>query len=142
MASTKFTDAMGREWNLALTAGSVCRVQMAHSVNLSGEFNGFNRLAADPVAFAGVLAAILKPQLETAGVTADDFFDSLNGDGLASAGDALIEAILAFMPENRRNVTRAGYERAKAIQDATCAKLQRLMEETADLDAALKAAAV
>lgn len=137
MASTKFKDTADRKWNLKLSVPAIKRFQDELDINLGTDMHRVQDLAGDPVKFAAGLVAILRPQIEEAGITEEEFYEALDGSTLHAAAEAYVEACLQFMPAARAKVFRASYERLMEAQDRACDEMLDKIEN-ADFDAILR----
>ena len=101
-----FKDRLDRNWDLTLTISDVRRVAAETDVDLKDAGNGqlINELAADPVKFADVLFAIVKPQAEKANVDEQTFGEGLAGDAIDNATTAFLDALVNFFPKGQRDL--------------------------------------
>lgn len=118
----RFTDTAGRAWELAVTVGAIKRVRDLIGVDLykliDDGFKGLADLLADPCKFVDVLWAMVEGQAKAAGVTDEQFGQSLAGDVLSQASDAFVEALVDFFPDARSRANlRAVLEKGKAVRD-------------------------
>jgi len=93
-----FKDVEGRAWNLDLTIGDVKRVRSLTGVDLLDAREGkiLSELANDPCVTVDILYAIVKPEADSRGMTDEQFGQSLDGDSLRQAVDALVAALIDF----------------------------------------------
>lgn len=98
-----FTDNDNRRWSVAVTVGAIRRCRERAAVDLASlvddGFRGLGELIDDPVKFAEVLRVLCGTAIEKAGVSPEDFEDSLAGDSLKDARDAFLSALADFFPE-------------------------------------------
>lgn len=118
---TEFLDSQGRAWNLAITIGSARRVKEATAVDLGKVSDGklFIELGLDPFKFAAVLYSLCEKQAETRNVEPEEFAESLNGDAIDSAMQALIEAIVLFCRAPVRGAMRTVIQTAMKAQQTS-----------------------
>jgi len=106
-----FKDNTGREWHVELTIASVKRVRRLVGFDLLGDSlaEAMEKLARDPVLLVDVLFAAVQPEAEKAGVTDEQFGESLGGDSLEHATDAFMDALVLFCqnPRERRALGEA-----------------------------------
>lgn len=118
MATTKFTDAAGREWCADFTVGAIKRVKSRHGIDLGrlaeNEFAGYLQAAGDPVRLAEVLYCMCAAQHP--GVTEDDFLESMAGESLHAAAEAFQEAFLLFCPSHQRTAMRALVAKGQEVE--------------------------
>jgi len=95
-----FTDARGRTWTVAITAGAFRRIQESADVNLlGGPMSDLIESMADPVLVAAVLFAICRPQADALGVTAEDFANALDGRAFDAGLHAVFMAWADFFSD-------------------------------------------
>lgn len=119
MGSFRTTD--GAEWVVAVNVGTIKRVREQANVNLLALVGSPAAVAdvfSDDVRLAEVIAAVVKPQLDKAGKSADDFFSSIDGTVVEQAAEALLREIANFFQEPRRTVLLAAMDKAQAANKA------------------------
>lgn len=87
----QFTDGKGREWDVAVTHGSIKRAQTLAGVDLYKFGDGEPPLAVriqEPALFCDVLYALCQPQCRERGLSAADFGESLGGGAIFDARHA------------------------------------------------------
>lgn len=100
---TKFADSKGREWILAVNVGAIKRVRAAADIDLADLTQAtMDRLADDPCLLVDVLWVLVEKDAVQRKVEQEDFGESLVGDPIEAAVNALLEAITLFFPERRR----------------------------------------
>lgn len=97
----EFTDSKGRTWSLVVNIGAIRRVREVAAFDLCQILEGDSGLAlkldTDMVLLAAVLWALCKDAAAAAGkVERSDFENSLTGEVLAKAAEALWEEISCF----------------------------------------------
>ena len=82
-----FKDANGRDWFVRITVDAIRRCRAEAKVDPLGILSGdlIERLSADPLIAVDMLAAILRADIEKAGITAQQFGDALMGDKIGRA---------------------------------------------------------
>lgn len=120
-----FIDGDNRTWTVKITIGTAIRVRELTGVDiLQPETDSGSvavRLAVDSVFVAQVVTAILRPDIERAGITPEQFADSLDGKAAAAAQTAVTEELRDFFADSGRA------DRALMIQ-TTMAKLAESAE--------------
>lgn len=104
---SKFKTTDGREWVVAVNVGTVKRVREATGVNvlaLISDQAAITDAFSDDVKLAEVIVSLIRPQLETAGVSDDQFFSAIDGTVIENATEALLAEVANFFPEPRRTV--------------------------------------
>lgn len=131
---SSFRDNEGRRWDVAVTVATVKRVRSLCDVDLMGIVDSdgelLERLFSDPVLLVDVLYAVCQPQAEDRGVTDVAFGESLAGDAVAAATDALLEGIVDFFPHapTRENL-RAVLQQLRQAMDRVAETSQAAIEE-------------
>ena len=122
-----FTDNTGREWTVAVNVDALKRVQGLIGVNLIEQaIDGklFTRLAVDPILLCDIIYALCRPQAESAGVSDDEFGRAMGGDAIQFATTALLEELVDFFPNPRRNVLRRALAKSAEIDEERMALIQ------------------
>lgn len=117
---TTFIDTCNRRWDLSITVGTVKRVRQLCGVDLYDALGGavLSELAADPVKLVDVLYAIAKPQADAADVTDEAFGESMAGDAILHATNALLEGLTSFFARpGQREAFRAVLEKLDQVQE-------------------------
>lgn len=104
-----FKDREGRAWDLFLTLGSLKRIKAATGLDMldlrqweSNETNPLNRLSHDPAVLADTLCALCRSQLDSRGLTDEQFADALGGEAIDDALMALVEEWADFFHQGRK----------------------------------------
>lgn len=129
MPANTWTDSENRSWSCAITVATVKRVQQLAEVNLLEAFDGLLlKLAEDPVSLANVLYAVCKVQADERGVTDLQFGELLGGETIEGATNALVQGIIDFFPNQRRQILKqiwAKTQRARqAVTDLAVEKVE------------------
>ncbi len=129
-----FTDRQGRSWTIEINYTSLRRVKAATGVDLTRlvdpQSDVMGQLTGDPFVLFDCLVALLQPQLDDKGITAEQFGESLDEESADKAAVALIEAAIDFFQEGKRMLLK------RAFAKVTTAAQRR---QTASLDQALRA---
>jgi len=114
-----FKDNAGRLWQVEITTDTVKRVHGLLGVHLAIEtLSGdlMDRLVDDPVLLCDVLYAVCKPQADEAGVSDEEFGRAMAGDVIAQATDALLEELVGFFPQGRREVVAQALAKSRKLR--------------------------
>lgn len=133
MRSFKTND--GQEWQLSVNVLTVKRCRELTGINvlgLVGEQSAIADLFTDDVRLCEVLCACIKPQLDAAGKTADDFYATVDGDVIEKAAEALLDEVVNFFQEPRRGLLK----KAMAKYQKAAEKMRR--EGAAEVEKRLK----
>jgi hypothetical protein len=129
-----FTDRQGRSWTIEVNYTSLRRVKATAGVDLTKlvdpQADIVGQLTSDPFILFDCLVAILQPQLDERGLTAEQFGESLDEESADKAAVALIEAAIDFFQEAKRMLLK------RAFAKVTNAAERR---QTASLEQALRA---
>lgn len=129
-----FKDNCGREWGLSLTVRSGKRVRDDAGVDL---FNMFDReekgfgFITDVIKLVDVLWIMVREQAEKTGITDIQFGESMVGDSITTAQQALIDCVIDFMPEAKKKIY---LELVAKVQKMEALSVQRATKATAALD--------
>ncbi len=138
-----FKDTNGKEWNIGITIPAVKRVRASLDVNLleleKGNPSLLTRLGTDLMLLADVTYAIVKPQAEAANIAEEQFFDSLSGEAVRSAQDALYEGLAEFFKGLGRNDVAAAAGMQREVMDRASAEVAKRIQGL-DIDAELEKA--
>ena len=114
---SQFKDSLGRPWTLAITVGSLKRIEAHAGFDIADISNGkaVSLFTGDHRDLVPVIWPLISKQAEANGIDVDNFSDALWGEGLANATAAVKEALLDFFPPDRRPVIRAMTEKMDAV---------------------------
>ena len=118
-----FRDAQGREWTIEVNVTALKRVKDATGVDLTKVIDPgadvISRLADDVFLLFDVVCALLKPQLERHGLSAEEFGAGLDEDATEKAATALFEGIIDFFREEKRTLLKRAFSKVKAAAEKT-----------------------
>lgn len=130
---TKFTDAKGREWLVSVTPGSVKAVRNRLDIDLVDlSQSTVERLRTDSILLVDVLWVLCEQQAanKQPPVSDEDFGESLVGDPIEAATNALVESICNFFPQGRRLLLQTANAKTttvrKRAEELALAKLDSL----------------
>lgn len=109
-----FQTSDGAKYEIAVNVATVKRVRDLTGINLLGlvgDQKAVSDLFEDDVKFCEVLCAVVRPQLEAAGKSDDDFFAAINGDVIETAAEALLAEIVNFFQEPRRTLLKTAMDK-------------------------------
>lgn len=124
-----FTDNTGQTWSLTINVDAIKRVRGLLNVDLMQAIDGklLERLVTDPVLLCDVVYAICKPEADAKGVTDEQFGQAMAGDAIDAATTALLEELVGFFPQAKRQVLRKALDKLKVLEtkvfDAVTARL-------------------
>ena len=73
--------------------------------------------------------AVCKPQADKEEVTDEQFGEGLAGDSIAEATNALIEAIVAYLPEQKRRLMEKAAEKQRQIETRGLAAVEKHLDD-------------
>jgi len=113
-----FKDNEGRSWNVSVNVAAMKRVKTLLNLNLMDavESDLIQRLATDPMLLCDVIYAICKPDADKRNVSDEQFGQSMAGDVIEHATVALLEELVDFFPDAKRQVLRKAVEKFKKVQ--------------------------
>lgn len=124
-----FTDNTGRTWSLTINVDAIKRVRGLLDVDLMQAIDGklLERLVTDPVLLCDVVYALCKPEADAKSITDEQFGQSMAGDAIDAATTALLEELVGFFPQAKRQVLRKALDKLKVLEtkvfDAVTARL-------------------
>lgn len=104
-----FRDKRGRDWHVDINVSSLRRVRDGglgiDLLDITDETKRVaERLGDSPELFVGVLYEICRPEIETRGIAAEEFGESIDANALDAAVEALLESLASFIPRHRGRV--------------------------------------
>ena len=129
-----FKDSAGREWELTINVPVMKRVQARTGYHLGKLLNDdcklLGEITGDPVEFVNVLYAMCESQCKVAGVSDEQFGESMAGDAMDAASNAFLKAIEDFCPSRTRPLIAAlrtkGQEVAGLMEAGTAAAVSKI----------------
>jgi hypothetical protein len=117
--AAQFKDRLNRSWLLSLDLGECRRVCRLHDVDLANWHDGkaLHTLLVSDEKLVAVLWCLIEEQAKTGQIDEEEFARGLNGDVLATALEALTEAIVLFTRPDRRELVRQIAVKATQTQD-------------------------
>ena len=121
----KFTDTKGDEWAVALNVSAIKAVRNHLGIDLLNLDDGqlILKLTSDPISLVDVIYVLCMDQAEAKGVSDSQFGARMAGDVIADATEAMLEALVSFIPNPRDRANMA-----KVLK-----KSEEVMEATRDL---------
>ena len=114
-----FTDNAGRSWTVVLNVTALKHVRDLCEVDLMDAAHGnlLERLITDPVLLCDVIYCICKEEADKAGITDEQFGQSMAGDAIEAATKALLEELIDFFPEARRGLLSKALGKMRRWED-------------------------
>lgn len=126
-----FRDASGRDWRVRISVETLRRVKSEHlQVDLLELAGGplLGRLASDPVLLGDLLATICEKEITDRGLSLSEFGELLAGDTIDAATEALLSAMVDFLPESRRRLLSTARDKMRTAETATIRRAQALID--------------
>jgi hypothetical protein len=114
-----FKDSADRTWTVAVNVDAIKRVRGLLDVNLLEIVEGkelLERLVGDPVLLCDLVYALVKPEADAQGVTAEDFGRAMAGDAIDGATTAFLEELVDFFPMRRRRLLAKALGKLDALE--------------------------
>lgn len=118
----KFSDGVGREWELAITFGHIGPLKRDAGLDLERPNTDafMNVLYSSPFGLVNAVWVLIQKQAAT--LTKDDWLESMGSEALDAAGDALMEALVDFIHRRRSASVKAKLPELMAAVDKAHAK--------------------
>lgn len=132
---SSFIDQANREWSVNIDAILIDRVREEADpkflLNDTDEDNTAKRLANDPSLFCHTIFVLCEKQRNERGVTLDDFYREVigNGEAIEAAGEALQQAIANFTSPRKRQFIEAITKKEREVEDLA---MQRALAKVND----------
>ncbi len=134
-----FTDNAGRVWTLAVNVAAIKRVRAICDVDLNSivEMDAGNkpsaklleRLSTDPVLLVDVLYAVCKPEADAKNIGDEDFGRAMAGDAIDHATAALLDEIIDFFPEAKREAFKKILSATRRFESLARKKMETLLAD-------------
>lgn len=135
MQPNQFKDLSGRVWTLVLTVDVYLKLNQKYGVDVNDIFdnqdNWLTKLLAqdDMITFLQILHDLCEKERVSKDISADDFFESLCGDTLGPASEALVASVVNFLPSHRRVAVKSIMEAMKKGLMKSSEKASQLQPE-------------
>lgn len=140
MEATQFKDSKGLIWTININIGHYLAMKSKLGIDISESFNSednwMTKLASHEgiEILLGMIDIILETERESRDLTLDQMYEGMNGDVVAEATSALIEAIVLFSPAHKQKALRlivdsvnVGMERAVLLVEKEEKELREKM---------------
>ena len=140
MEDTQFKDSKGLIWTININIGHYLAMKSKLGIDISESFNSednwMTKLASHEgiEILLGMIDIILETERESRDLTLDQMYEGMNGDVVAEATSALIEAIVLFSPAHKQKALRlivdsvnVGMERAVLLVEKEEKELREKM---------------
>ena len=125
----QFTDNKERSWTLSLNIATAKKVKDAVSFDLLSEDVGemVGRLAVEPVLLCDVIFILVSDQAARNNITDEDFGESMAGEAIGKATEALLDEIVDFFPPRKRKVLRMALDKMEEAEDLLMTRAEDLI---------------
>ena len=128
-----FKGNTGQEWAVAIDGPTIMRIRQELDPKFlkddHEEDNTYARLDSDPALLCMVMYALCEEQCKERGFTDKQFYTQLVGDAIADATEALLKAILFFIPSQSREILKAAAEKRDRILQAGRSKILAVVND-------------
>jgi hypothetical protein len=125
---TKFRDANGTEWNVALNAATIRQIREQCGIDPLSE-DGFLRLFDDDVLLVEVMAIVCSEEQASRRVPVADFMNGIIGDAIDNARTALQSATIDFCPARKRDIFRDMLVKLNEVRKEAYANVARIIAD-------------
>ncbi len=114
-----FKDNEDRTWTVKVNISTVKRVKSLLGINIFDaiEKDLIARLVTDTILLVDVLYVICKPEAEQKNVSDEQFGEGLAGDAITAATTALLEELVDFFPEAKRQVLQKAVGKYRKVEN-------------------------
>lgn len=112
MNATQFEDSKGNVWTLDINVGHYLAIKSKFNIDISESFSETNNWLAKLAAhenieiLLGIIDLLTKEERESRDITLDQMYEGMNGDVIAKATNALVEATVLFLPAHKQKAMR------------------------------------
>lgn len=136
-----FADNAGRTWMLQVNVGTIRRVRALCDLDLANiiqlepgktpKVDLLEQLAGDPVLLVDVLYAVCKEEADHKKISDEEFGRAMAGDAIEHATAALLDEIIDFFPEAKRQVFSKILSATRRFQNKTKQALTAMLSDPA-----------
>ena len=109
-----FKDATGKEYIVSLNIRKVKMLKELGMDIMAQDGSGLKAIADDACLLCDCLYRIC---VDDENITQDEFLNAMHGDSIEAAANAMIEAVIDFFPQSRRNLLKRAVEKSRAMQE-------------------------
>ena len=135
-----FKDNADRTWTVTVNVDSIKRVRSLLNIDLMEAVEGklIERLIGDPILLCDVIYCVCKEDADAKGITDEEFGRSMAGDAIELATTALLEELVDFFPQGKRQLLRKALAKLETLQETMLAVVSERLDSP-ELDAQLLA---
>ena len=133
-----FKDNADRTWTVTVNVDAIKRVRSLLSIDLMEAVEGklIERLIGDPVLLCDVIYCVCKEDADAKGITDEEFGRAMAGDAIELATTALLEELVDFFPQGKRQLLRKALAKLETLQETMLAVVSERLDSP-ELDAQL-----
>ena len=135
-----FKDNADRTWTVTVNVDAIKRVRSLLNIDLMEAVEGklIERLIGDPVLLCDVIYCVCKEDADAKGITDEEFGRAMAGDAIELATTALLEELVDFFPQGKRQLLRKALAKLETLQETMLAVVSERLDSP-ELDAELLA---
>ena len=135
-----FKDNADRTWTVTVNVDAIKRVRSLLGVDLMEAVEGklIERLIGDPVLLCDVIYCVCKEDADAKGITDEEFGRAMAGDAIELATTALLEELVDFFPQGKRQLLRKALAKLETLQETMLAVVSKRLDSP-EFDAQLQA---
>ncbi len=136
MLSHQYKDTKGQVWTLNVNIGDYLKLKNTLNIDIAESFDNDNNWMAMIAAhenlslLLSMIDILTAGERDTRGLTLDQMYEGIDGDVVADATEAMIEAVVLFLPAHKRKALRlvvdsvkVGMEKAVEHQEKAAAEM-------------------
>ncbi|WDI40517.1 hypothetical protein [Bremerella sp. P1] len=135
-----FKDNADRTWTVTVNVDAIKRVRSLLNIDLMEAVEGklIERLIGDPILLCDVIYCVCKEDADAKGITDEEFGRAMAGDAIELATTALLEELVDFFPQGKRQLLRKALAKLETLQETMLAVVSERLDSP-ELDAQLLA---
>ncbi len=149
MEATQFKDSKGLVWTININIGHYLAMKSKLGIDITESFESegswMSKLASHEniELLLGMIDILLESERQSRDLTLDQMYEGMNGDVIADATTALIEAVVLFSPAHKQKALRlivdsvnVGMERAMLLMEKEEKEIREKMVPMIDAELA------
>ncbi len=135
-----FKDNADRTWTVTVNVDAIKRVRSLLDIDLMQAVEGklIERLIGDPVLLCDIIYCVCKEDADAKGITDEEFGRAMAGDAIELATTAMLEELVDFFPQGKRELLRKALAKLETLQ-ATAIDVVSKRLDSPELDRHLEA---
>ena len=135
-----FKDNADRTWTVTVNVDAIKRVRSLLDVDLMEAVEGklIERLIGDPVLLCDVIYCVCKEDADARNVSDEEFGRAMAGDAIELATTALLEELVDFFPQGKRQLLKKALAKLETLQETMLEVITERLESP-ELDRQLEA---